>query len=261
MNKESFLMSKKRSLSQNDPPLTGPCKRKRVSFATVPLSVHATDRAAESCTESWITKQAIVDTVRSHASTVQQAQVTEPNAYHLHGELLATTYTSSVWKGDSSFDAVQTPMTASLSCSHLLGMSSLSQLRGIEAFVLTSVSSDRMQRRRRHQSTMLKAQVKLSKHSQGERNSLMRQLSERLSASANAFAQAMGASDAVAAMMEHVSSYGSENNKTAPFDCKAPIQQQQSSQSTLVITSNSMTMNPSAAKRQCLPCKVVSPMA
>ena len=256
------LMSQKRPLESHNVTISN--KRKRVSFATT-TSVYDTDRDVATCQESWLAKETIMDMVRSHPATVQQAQATDPSSFNTHCELLATTYTNSVVHGDS-VDSTSTslPTSASFSCSHLLGMSNSLPLRGLEAFVLSSVASDRMQRRRRHQSTMLKAQVKLSKNTQEERSSLMRQLSERLTASSRMFALAMGAADTYSAMIEHAS-----NMSRLQHDCSAtfhtrvtasttPIPQHRSSVKSALSTS--LPMEP-AAKRRCTPFKIVSPMA
>ncbi|GKY92508.1 hypothetical protein MPSEU_000221100 [Mayamaea pseudoterrestris] len=258
----------KSSLSSNKRPLhieTPSTKRRKVSFAEAPLSVHSNDCSCSESSSSWITKQSIIDTVQTHPVTIQQTYSKDPSAYHLHCELLAATYTSSVLQGDAAFasnlHSAQQHYSTVDSCSHLLALSGMSHLRGLEAFVLSSVASDRMQRRRRHQCTMIKAHARLSKHNDDERSSLMRKLSERLSASSKSFARAMGAADALSAMVEHASEMqcGSVNNMNTAVLATTPADHHHHHHLPMNARKHSL---PSADKRRCmLPFKVVSPVA
>jgi hypothetical protein len=193
-------------------------KRKRgmdasVSFGGDRVHSYAEDLPLE---ETWLTKQSILDVCRSLANDVHQTKLAEPTTYELHTKLLAATYSDCVMHGDvlpmltkpclgtnESLHPVQKPQQQATYTHCLLGATSL-DLRGLEACVLPTVSVDRRQRRLRHVATIVKAQVRLGvRYDEDTKADLIRQLSEKMTASSRAFAHALGAADSMASLMEH----------------------------------------------------------
>jgi hypothetical protein len=234
-------------------------RRKRVAFASDSQAMSGSSSRADH-ENRWIPKPSVLATVRAHAQTVAAVRESEAVRFAVYSNLLAATYRGCVMHGETP---AHNGVFSYCQFANSLGVSS-EQLRGLEGYVLSSIATDRLQRRRRHVATMVKAQKVLTKYP--DKDALARQLSEKMAATSTAFAAAMGAADAAAALMEHTA--GAHTHKRTKITVSAftstkttPSSAAAASEKLLCSSGLSRTMVPSDGRTKKGPCSFVSPVA